>query len=373
MVDNLYEDYEEVLNARLDNLDALINDVIEEINNNGGKVTDGLKEIMQAYGIPVDNFESFLSGQDNLLSEFKDGKLVNTDADILTTTKSMSETVKSIMNDTRNMYEILKNSERIIDNKDGTLSTEKVIPEPSSLNGNTKASVDTSLVPSKHQGQAQLSLMLTDKQMNQISAIFGNSKYFKKGSKKKASDYSSKINQYLFEKNNGKVLTSAGLKKLRELLNVKNNDDLLETLKSVSGNIKNVKGFITGSKYIPRSQLAWTQENGDELIFRRSDGAMLTPLGQGSMVFTNEMSKRLWEIASGDIPNVLGDLKTPNINAKASTTINSDNKITISLPNVQDYASFKRELQNDNGFEKFIQEITIGQVNGNNSLNKRKY
>lgn len=38
-------------------------------------------------------------------------------------------------------------------------------------------------------------------------------------------------------------------------------------------------------------QLAWTQEKGDEIILRKSDGAMLTPLAQGDMVFVRAMKE----------------------------------------------------------------------------------
>ena len=49
--------------------------------------------------------------------------------------------------------------------------------------------------------------------------------------------------------------------------------------------------------------MALTQEEGTEVIL--SDGSMLVPLGQGDMVFTNTMSKRLWEISQSHTPEEL--------------------------------------------------------------------
>ena len=42
---------------------------------------------------------------------------------------------------------------------------------------------------------------------------------------------------------------------------------------------------------------------------------------------------------------------------------NFDN-ITFSLPNVTDYKSFIKQMQTDKNFEKFIQSMTIGRING---------
>ena len=196
-----------------------------------------------------------------------------------------------------------------------------------------------------------------------------------KGSDGKWHKFTSDLNQFIASETNGKYLTNAGIQKLYEYTGTNNVDDLLTFLLNLNQkyNIANTKAFATGTKHISKKQMAWTQDGGSELIFRSSDGAMLTPLNQGDMVFTNEMSQRLWEIASGDVPSTIGGLKLPDISGNVQTNITANNEITISLPNVNDYESFKNELQNDTRFEKFIQEVTIGQALGNNTLNKRKY
>ena len=132
------------------------------------------------------------------------------------------------------------------------------------------------------------------------------------------------------------------------------------------------KGYATGIKNVPKDNLYWTQEKGSEIIYKTSSGAMLTPLNQGDMVFTHEMSQRLWDVASGNIP-AGASVIIPNTSSNVNRNVTANNNITIELPNVQSYSDFKRELQNDNDFEKFMQEVTIGQIMGNNKLNKKKY
>ena len=132
------------------------------------------------------------------------------------------------------------------------------------------------------------------------------------------------------------------------------------------------KGYATGTQNVPKDNLYWTQEKGSEIIYKTSSGAMLTPLNQGDMVFTHEMSQRLWDIASGNIPSG-ASIIIPDVSSNLQRNVTANNNITIELPNVQNYSDFKRELQNDNDFEKFMQEVTIGQMMGNNKLNKKKY
>lgn len=104
------------------------------------------------------------------------------------------------------------------------------------------------------------------------------------------------INKKLYDKHGKKILTAAQMKELAKKLGVKydnqkSSGSLYKKLKSIG-----VKGFHIGSKHIPYDQPAFLGEEGDELHFNKDEGT-LTTVGQGDMVFTDEMSKRLWEIS----------------------------------------------------------------------------
>lgn len=130
-----------------------------------------------------------------------------------------------------------------------------------------------------------------------------------------------------------------------------------------------VAGYATGSSGISHNQVAWTQENGSELIFRKSDGAMLTPLSRGDMVFTNDMSKTLWDIAKN--PALFRGANIPG--GASARTVNNDNNITLVLPNVTNYEEFKVALTKDPRFINFVQATTIGQALGKGKLNRGNY
>ena len=62
------------------------------------------------------------------------------------------------------------------------------------------------------------------------------------------------------------------------------------------------------------------------------------------------------------------DLAPKNIQTTNNKTGDTVNNITFNLPNVTDYKDFMREAQRDPNFTRYIQEISIGKLNGNNSL-----
>lgn len=117
----------------------------------------------------------------------------------------------------------------------------------------------------------------------------------------------------------------------------------------------------------------WTQENGkEEAIIRRSDGAILTPLSSGDSVLNGKATQRLYDLANNPAQYLRDNFKATSIADNISGgSVNNDINITFNLPNVQNSEQFIRELQTNPKLEKLIQEMTLGQLNGNNSLKKR--
>lgn len=112
-------------------------------------------------------------------------------------------------------------------------------------------------------------------------------------------DTLSDTNKKFYDKFNKKTLTTKQMKELAKLLGVKydsqkSSGSLYKKLKEIG-----IKGFRTGSHNIPYDQLAFLGEGRDELHFSKNEGT-LTKVGQGDMVFTNEMAQRLWEISQAN-------------------------------------------------------------------------
>ena len=113
-------------------------------------------------------------------------------------------------------------------------------------------------------------------------------------------------------------------------------------------------------------------EEGEE-IFINSKGKIYTKLDKGTTVLPHKAAVNLLEGMSdpiGFITKNLDSRPSKTITTTNNTSGNSTNYITFNLPNVTNYKEFMREAQNDPNFTKYIQEISLGKLNGNNSLKK---
>ena len=146
------------------------------------------------------------------------------------------------------------------------------------------------------------------------------------------------------------------------------------------------KKYASGSRRISHDQFGWTNESGQEMLYRNGSGAILTPLGTGDKVFSNSMADTLWNISKpGGIEQIIRGIThgTGSISAESyrsmlnaigtGTSVNQNfENITFSLPNVKDYDSLVRQMQSDNKFEKLIQSMTIGRLNGKSKNDKKR-
>lgn len=170
----------------------------------------------------------------------------------------------------------------------------------------------------------------------------------------------------------GGVLESHNMSQLATLLGCSNSEsDILSRLK--------LHGFKKGSRNIPYDQLAWTQENGGEIIIRKADGAMLTPLGAGDKVFTSEMSERLWEFAKMN-PIPFKDVKvapTLPVFEKATggnVTIDMGGITMYGVNNVQEFRdNLTSAIQNDKRVQRVLDSHMNSSMLGKNSLASKRH
>lgn len=136
------------------------------------------------------------------------------------------------------------------------------------------------------------------------------------------------------------------------------------------------KGWKKGTASVPTTDLAWTNENGKaEAIIRKSDGAILTPLSKGDSVIPNNAMKNMYQ-ALTDPAKYLKQYTMPDVKIVQSTGSNNSSPIVnmqFIANGVQDANKFANELMNNKKLEKWIQEVTLGQANGNNSFRKYNY
>ena len=116
---------------------------------------------------------------------------------------------------------------------------------------------------------------------------------------------------------------------------------------------------------------------GSELIFSKKYGT-LRKLDAGDMVFNKDQVEKLWNLSKGiTTPNMYIDnlgAKLPDIPNMSNNLSNkvdiSYGDVTLTFPNVHNYEDIMKQMQKDPKAEKMIQEMTLGQTLGRNSLNK---
>lgn len=157
--------------------------------------------------------------------------------------------------------------------------------------------------------------------------------------------------------------------------------DLDKQSAQLDTDLVSLKGYEKGSEHIDKRQLAWTQENKRELIYRAADGALLTELNPGDKVFTNEMTENLWELAKTN-PSLLCSStnfvpKLPDI-AKSAGTSTIVEVGDIVMNGVNDPETFGRQLREEickNGktTQCITEAVSAKQLKKNSIGNARLY
>lgn len=114
--------------------------------------------------------------------------------------------------------------------------------------------------------------------------------------------------------------------------------------------------FAKGSKHINEDGLVLTQEEGAELQYDSKSGTIVTPDGAhltrvhgGDMIFTNEMSENLWKLAKMNLAQMYAGQFTP-VTPDFSKSVNNSSNIEVTfgdlvLPDVTNSAEFADSVE----------------------------
>lgn len=391
LLDSLYSDYEETLNARLDNVDVLISDMIDQANSNSSLVKDTIETEADnvAYDL-TDSMSSILSSNGNIVSAFMESF------------NNSSTTLQTSIDEIKNLvYQmVLNGNTNIMTNTDITGAYNVREGWSQDSNGNWMYGQNGEALSNQWiQSNGKWYHMNSDGIMDTNSWIHNDS-----GSWSYVGDNGDaltgwqqlnwqgsndwynfdgegtmKENQWIddyFVGSNGKMQTSTWIGHNGMYYWVGSDGKWLN-LPGWSLNYKPKDGlpiyeYAKGTRRTPNDQLAWLGEEGTELI-RTKDGALLQALPQGSTVFTNERTQRLWEMSDDHTPIMDINSNLPELIKNNPSTVNNDNQISIVLPNVENYDDFKHKLLTDSNVIGFMQEVTFGQALGKNSLRKNNY
>lgn len=134
-------------------------------------------------------------------------------------------------------------------------------------------------------------------------------------------------------------------------------------------------GYRKGTKSATSGVHIYDEDNpGSEVIVTKY--GTLRQFDSGDTVFNKDQVEKLWNLSKG-MPNMFVDNLGANLPDISNISNNLANKVdvsygdvTLSFPNVHNYEDIMKQMQKDPKAEKMIQEMTLGQTLGRNSLSK---
>ena len=363
LLDELYLEYETVLNARLDNIDALMSDMISGINENASEINATLATQAENVGATLsDEMQSIWNtGSDNMkgvLSTYGEGisggiTTVNATLDKINT--GILEMVAALDDEA----EENTSSGSGTTPPSGGSNPSNGGSNPSNGGSTTPSTPNTPNNPNNSNGANKANFFIKKKntypknKLNKDKSITDRLKYFDFDSSFKARE---------------KYYKAMGFSD-------KYKGSAAQNSKMIAWMKKN--GYAEGKRKLYNNELAWTQEKGMEYIIRPSDGAILTPLAKNDSVLNAKASKNIWDMANSPAEFIKDNLSLDasilpyNSNSQNVYHQHLDN-VVISLPNVKNYDEFLGALQKDKKFEKLILSMSNDRLAGKSSLAKNK-
>lgn len=349
LLDNLFDEYSEVLNMRLDNIDQLITDVIANVNAESSGIRDTIVSEAENVGYKLTESMNTIWGSSGTI------------ANILTTYSnnfsSTMTTVQQAINDIKNYI------------KDAVKESDK--SANSNVNGSGSGSSSTppqASTPSPPPKPASPQGDGTPNKGDKVTFVSGNYYYDSYGTRPLGHHYQGKevYITNINKKGSKPYHISTG--------NKLGNGDLGWVT------LEQLRGYKNGTNAVESDRFAWMDEFGKkEVVIRKKDNAILGNFNKGDVILNNGTLDNLLNLARnpkqfmaqniGDIDSLLS--QTPDIkNVSNNRTVENNIDVNISIDKVQDFDDFIYKMQTSNKFEKLVQSMTIDRIAGKNSLKK---
>ena len=350
LLDDLYLEYELILNQRLDNLDALIGDMIGQINSSADIISTTLSEKAESVGYTLS--DSMASIWDTSTGDIT-SVITKYGEDFLYATTKVNETLRSVNTNLQNMIAQLN---AIADMKIQSVSANTNVNTPSPNGGGSSgggASNQTGSASSQPSSAASQnnsswgSWFISKKdsyaknKLNIDTSIVDRLKYHDFDSSKEA-----RAKYFAAMGGSGNYTGSAT-----------QNEWMLKELKA--------HGYAKGGYVADLQRIAYA--NGDDMI-------TVNTLKRGEAVLTPEQSEQFKKLVQNldkaELALTLPAFTNIAPAAREGGEVTNHFDMSITLPNVKNYDEFLYKMQHDKSFEKMVQAMTVGQAAGKSSLKK---
>ncbi|MFQ9785980.1 MAG: hypothetical protein ACLRYF_05045 [Mediterraneibacter faecis] len=343
LLDDLYEQYEEVLNMRLDNIDVLVSDVIANVNSEAGAIRDTLEAKADSVGYTMtESMNTIWNSANQVITNYGTNFL------------SSITGVQNAINDLTNLIKQAVDAS----NKKASASSSST-KKPSS---STPASQPAKPTPKP----------ATTSSGDGVPNV-GDAVTFNSGAYYYSSDGISPTGTQMHGQTVyiTKISNASWAKKKYHIAKDRNAAHPLGWV-----DLSQISGYEKGIKSIPKDEMAIVGEHKKPETIVLDDGSILTPLSKNSSVFNNDAHENLWSFANDPQRFIESMIQNPPEvpNMFNEFTANQTNTVTINIPieNVSDYNDFVRQLQKDSKFEKMVQTMVLEPIAGNSTIGKYK-
>lgn len=389
LLDNLKNEYEEILNKRLDNIDGLLSDMISEINSNASQISDTLRTEAASVGYDLS------SEMQNVWNATNDvnGVIAAYDSNFSSTMTGVSSAIDDIYKRQQEMINAIDSMAGKLVQKVQEETEDPVVGELEEVkqkpNKNNVAEGNPTPDPPK----------VSDKDSIKDAVLVDPDEPKKKPKKKPNKTNGTKAGNGKAEVGDNVTYTSGVyhaasdgtgatgsyyLGKKVKITRINKGSKYPYCIDAADGTqlgwvkLSQLKGYASGSKSIPSDQYGWTQELGTESLIRKRDGAIVTPFERGDMVLDADATKNLWDMMNDPSGFINGTIDVSNHSLsggvrEGSGTTNIKVEAQMTFPNVQNYSDFMREMQHDKKFEKMICDMTTERFGGGSSLKKYRH
>lgn len=389
LLDNLKNEYEEILNKRLDNIDGLLSDMISEINSNASQISDTLRTEAASVGYDLSTEMQNVWNATNDVN----GVIAAYDSNFSSTMTGVSSAIDDIYKRQQEMINAIDSMAGKLVQKVQEETADPVVGELEEVkqkpNKNNVAEGNPTPDPPK----------VSDKDSIKDAVLVDPDEPKKKPKKKPNKTNGTKAGNGKAEVGDNVTYTSGVyhaasdgtgatgsyyLGKKVKITRINKGSKYPYCIDAADGTqlgwvkLSQLKGYASGSKSIPSDQYGWTQELGTESLIRKRDGAIVTPFERGDMVLDADATKNLWDMMNdpsgfinGAMPNISQIISGKDRLRQGNTTYNQ--KIEFILPNVENYSDFMRKAQCDKKFERMICDMTTERMVGGSSLRKYRH
>lgn len=376
VLDELMKEYTDILNARVDDTNLLLENVIKSANENKESITTTLEEQAGDVGYTMTEAITGVWGENGSATTI----LTTFSSDFSSKASALQNTIDQINKTVSDLYaKADKNAAEDIAEVNNTST--------SGSNPQVNAPTPVPATPS----QSASNNHANTKQEEKLGPVSGIQGTLKKGAKNKnVGEMQKALKKMGYKDQNGKALlidnwfgpkTQYVLKRFQKAMKISQTGILDAKTKEAFKK----KGYAKGTDWIDEDELALTQEKGRELI-TFPDGSMLTPLKRGSGVINNPNTEKVLSLADNhdaimevvDFTNKMiasDQIKKANdaVQKIADSAVNNSyggnisvtlDNITFNLPNVSKPEDFMNYIMSSRKVQLAMQEYILGEAFG---------